>query len=198
MKWWQNSVIYEIYPKSFYDTNGDGIGDLKGVEKKLPYLKELGIDAIWLTPIYLSPQVDNGYDVADYRKVDPMFGSNDDLKELIRKSHDLNIKIILDMVANHTSDQCAWFKESKKSRNNYFSDFYIWKDPKPDGSEPNNWAASFGGSAWTYVPERKQYYLHYYASQQPDLNWENPIVRQYIYDAMRYWRLKELMVGAWM
>ena len=188
MKWWQNSVIYEIYPKSFYDTNGDGIGDLKGVEKKLPYLKELGIDAIWLTPIYLSPQVDNGYDVADYRKVDPMFGSNDDLKELIRKSHDLNIKIILDMVANHTSDQCAWFKESKKSRNNYFSDFYIWKDPKPDGSEPNNWAASFGGSAWTYVPERKQYYFHYYASQQPDLNWENPIVRQYIYDAMRYWK----------
>ena len=188
MKWWQNSVIYEIYPKSFYDTNGDGIGDLKGVEKKLPYLKELGIDAIWLTPIYLSPQVDNGYDVADYRKVDPMFGSNDDLKELIRKSHDLNIKIILDMVANHTSDQCAWFKESKKSRNNYFSDFYIWKDPKPDGSEPNNWAASFGGSAWAYVPERKQYYFHYYASQQPDLNWENPIVRQYIYDAMRYWK----------
>ena len=188
MKWWQNSVIYEIYPKSFYDTNGDGIGDLKGVEKKLPYLKELGIDAIWLTPIYLSPQVDNGYDVADYRKVDPMFGSNDDLKELIQKSHALNIKIILDMVANHTSDQCVWFKESKKSRNNYFSDFYIWKDPKPDGSEPNNWAASFGGSAWTYVPERKQYYLHYYAPQQPDLNWENPIVRQYIYDAMRYWK----------
>ena len=187
MKWWQNSVIYEIYPKSFYDTNGDGIGDLKGVEKKLPYLKELGIDAIWLTPIYLSPQVDNGYDVADYRKVDPMFGSNDDLKELIRKSHDLNIKIILDMVANHTSDQCAWFKESKKSRNNYFSDFYIWKDPKPDGSEPNNWAASFGGSAWTYVPERKQYYLHYYASQQPDLNWENPALRQELYKMINWW-----------
>lgn len=188
MKWWQNSVIYEIYPKSFYDTNGDGIGDLKGVENKLPYLKELGVDAIWLTPIYLSPQVDNGYDVTDYRKVDPMFGRNDDLKELIQRSHDLNIKIILDMVANHTSDQCIWFKESKKSKNNYFSDFYIWKDPKPDGSEPNNWAASFGGSAWTYVPERKQYYLHYYAPQQPDLNWENPIVRQYIYDAMRYWK----------
>lgn len=188
MKWWQNSVIYEIYPKSFYDANGDGIGDLKGVEKKLPYLKELGIDAIWLTPIYLSPQVDNGYDVADYRKVDPMFGNNEDLKELIEKSHKLNIKVILDMVANHTSDKCIWFKESKKSKDNYFSDFYIWKDPKPDGSEPNNWAASFGGSAWTYVPERNQYYLHYYASQQPDLNWENPIVRQYIYDAMRYWK----------
>ncbi|MGJ0683912.1 glycoside hydrolase family 13 protein [Lactobacillus johnsonii] len=188
MKWWQNSVIYEIYPKSFYDTNGDGIGDLKGVEKKILYIKELGIDAIWLTPIYLSPQIDNGYDVADYRKVDPMFGNNDDLKELIQKAHDLNIKIILDMVANHTSDQCVWFKESKKSKDNYFSDFYIWKDPKPDGSEPNNWAASFGGSAWTYVPERNQYYLHYYASQQPDLNWENPTVRQYIYDAMRYWK----------
>lgn len=188
MKWWQNSVIYEIYPKSFYDTNGDGIGDLKGVEKKLTYLKELGVDAIWLTPIYLSPQIDNGYDVADYRKVDPMFGNNQDLKELIKKSHDLNIKVILDMVANHTSDQSIWFKESKKSKNNYFSDFYIWKDPKPDGGEPNNWASSFGGSAWTYVPERKQYYLHYYAPQQPDLNWENPTVRQYIYDAMRYWK----------
>ena len=188
MKWWQSSVIYEIYPKSFYDTNNDGIGDLKGVEKKLPYLKELGIDAIWLTPIYLSPQIDNGYDVADYRTVDPIFGNNQDLKELIDRAHRLNIKVILDMVANHTSDQCIWFKESKKSKDHYFSDFYIWKDPKPDGSEPNNWAASFGGSAWTYVPERSQYYLHYYASQQPDLNWENPLVRQYVYDAMRYWK----------
>lgn len=190
MKWWQKAVIYEIYPKSFYDTNGDGIGDIKGVEEKLPYLKELGIDAIWLTPISLSPQVDNGYDVANYRKVDPMFGSNEDLNRLIKIAHKNDIKVILDMVANHTSDQCIWFKESKKSKNNYFSDFYIWKDPKPDGSEPNNWAASFGGSAWTYVPERNQYYLHYYAPQQPDLNWENPLVRQYVFDAMRYWKAK--------
>lgn len=188
MKWWQKGIIYEIYPKSFYDSNGDGIGDLPGIVTKLPYLKELGVDAIWLTPIYLSPQVDNGYDVADYRKVDPMFGSNHDLERLIEQAHKNGLKIILDMVANHTSDQCVWFKESKKSRNNYFSDFYIWRDPKPDGSAPNNWAASFGGSAWTYVPERRQYYLHYYAAQQPDLNWENPLVRQYIFDAMRYWK----------
>lgn len=188
MKWWQKGVIYEIYPKSFYDSNGDGIGDLPGIISKLPYLNELGVDALWLTPIYLSPQVDNGYDVTDYRKVDPMFGSNHDLEELIKEAHKNGLKIILDMVANHTSDQCIWFKESKKSRNNYFSDFYIWKDPKPDGSAPNNWAASFGGSAWTYVPERRQYYLHYYAAQQPDLNWENPLVRQYVFDAMRYWK----------
>lgn len=188
MKWWQKGVIYEIYPKSFYDSNGDGIGDLPGIISKLPYLNELGVDALWLTPIYLSPQVDNGYDVADYRKVDPMFGSNHDLEKLIKEAHKNGLKIILDMVANHTSDQCIWFKESKKSRNNYFSDFYIWKDPKPDGSAPNNWAASFGGSAWTYVPERRQYYLHYYAAQQPDLNWENPLVRQYVFDAMRYWK----------
>lgn len=188
MKWWQKAVIYEIYPKSFYDSNGDGIGDIPGIIKKLPYIKDLGVDAIWLTPIYLSPQVDNGYDVADYRKVDPMFGATDDLKELIKEAHKQNIKVILDMVANHTSDQCVWFRESKKSKDNYFSDFYIWKEPKPDGSAPNNWAASFGGSAWTYVPERNQYYLHYYASQQPDLNWENPLVRQYIFDAMRYWK----------
>ena len=188
MKWWQKAVIYEIYPKSFYDSNGDGIGDIPGIIKKLPYIKDLGVDAIWLTPIYLSPQVDNGYDVADYRKVDPMFGATEDLKNLIKEAHKQGIKVILDMVANHTSDQCVWFKESKKSKDNYFSDFYIWKDPKPDGSAPNNWAASFGGSAWTYVPERNQYYLHYYASQQPDLNWENPLVRQYVVDAMRYWK----------
>lgn len=188
MKWWQKAVIYEIYPKSFYDSNGDGIGDIPGIIKKLPYIKDFGVDAIWLTPIYLSPQVDNGYDVADYRKVDPMFGATEDLKNLIKEAHKQGIKVILDMVANHTSDQCVWFKESKKSKDNYFSDFYIWKDPKPDGSAPNNWAASFGGSAWTYVPERNQYYLHYYASQQPDLNWENPLVRQYVFDAMRYWK----------
>lgn len=188
MKWWQKAVIYEIYPKSFYDSNGDGIGDIPGIIKKLPYIKDLGVDAIWLTPIYLSPQVDNGYDVADYRKIDPMFGATEDLKNLIKEAHKQGIKVILDMVANHTSDQCVWFKESKKSKDNYFSDFYIWKDPKPDGSAPNNWAASFGGSAWTYVPERNQYYLHYYASQQPDLNWENPLVRQYVFDAMRYWK----------
>ncbi|OIK85224.1 glucohydrolase [Oenococcus oeni] len=186
--WWQQAVIYQIYPKSFNDTDGDGIGDLQGVINKMDYLKELGIDAIWLCPIYQSPQVDNGYDITDYRTVDLRYGNNQDLERLIHVAHQYDIKIIMDMVANHTSDQCQWFKESKLSRNNYFSDWYIWRDPKIDGSEPNNWGSNFGGSAWTYVPDRKQYYLHYYAPGQPDLNWENPRVREAIYDMMRYWK----------
>jgi len=187
-KWWKNAVIYQVYPKSFYDTNADGIGDLQGIDEKLDYLKNLGVDAIWISPCYLSPQIDNGYDIADYRKIDPMFGNNEDMKELIHDAHSRNIKIIMDMVANHTSDKSIWFEESRKSRDNYFSDFYIWKDPKSDGSEPNNWGSNFGGSAWTYDENRKQYYLHYYGKQQPDLNWENPNVRQAIYDVMRYWK----------
>lgn len=187
-EWWKNAVIYQVYPKSFYDTNADGIGDLQGIDEKLDYLKKLGVDAIWISPCYLSPQIDNGYDIADYRKIDPMFGNNEDMKELIHDAHSRNIKIIMDMVANHTSDKSIWFEESRKSRDNYFSDFYIWKDPKSDGSEPNNWGSNFGGSAWTYDESRKQYYLHYYGKQQPDLNWENPNVRQAIYDVMRYWK----------
>lgn len=186
--WWKNAVIYQIYPKSFLDTNNDGIGDLNGIDKKLDYLKKLGVDALWISPVYLSPQVDNGYDIADYRKIDPMFGDNADMKHLISDAHNHGIKIIMDLVANHTSDQSIWFQESKKSRDNYFSDFYIWKDPKEDGSEPNNWGSNFGGSAWTYCEDRQQYYLHYYGKQQPDLNWENPKVRQAIYDVMRYWK----------
>lgn len=186
--WWKNAVIYQIYPKSFLDTNNDGIGDLNGIDKKLDYLKKLGIDALWISPVYLSPQIDNGYDIADYRKIDPMFGDNADMKHLISDAHNHGIKIIMDLVANHTSDQSLWFRESKKSRDNYFSDFYIWKDPKKDGGEPNNWGSNFGGSAWTYCEERQQYYLHYYGKQQPDLNWENPKVRQAIYDVMRYWK----------
>ncbi|QJD73812.1 glycoside hydrolase family 13 protein [Lactobacillus acetotolerans] len=186
--WWKNAVIYQIYPKSFLDTDNDGIGDLNGIDKKLDYLKKLGVDALWISPVYLSPQVDNGYDIADYRKIDPMFGDNADMKHLISDAHNHGIKIIMDLVANHTSDQSIWFQESKKSRDNYFSDFYIWKDAKEDGSEPNNWGSNFGGSAWTYCEERQQYYLHYYGKQQPDLNWENPRVRQAIYDVMRYWK----------
>lgn len=188
MAWWKNAVIYQIYPKSFMDSNGDGIGDLKGIEQKLDYLKQLGVDALWLSPIYLSPQVDNGYDITNYRQVDPHFGTNADLAQLIAASHQRGIKIIMDMVANHTSDQSPWFLESKRSRDNYFSDFYIWRDPKPNGDPPNNWGSNFGGSAWEYVSKRKQYYLHYYAKEQPDLNWENPLVRQAIYDMMRYWK----------
>lgn len=187
-EWWKNAVIYQVYPKSFLDTNDDGIGDLKGIDSKLGYLKKLGVDALWISPCYLSPQIDNGYDIADYRKMDPMFGDNSDLEQLIQDAHGENIKIIMDMVANHTSDKSIWFEESRKSRNNYFSDFYIWKDPKEDGSEPNNWGSNFGGSAWTYDSNREQYYLHYYGKQQPDLNWENPKVRQAIYDVMRYWK----------
>lgn len=186
--WWKNAVIYQVYTKSFKDSNGDGIGDLPGVIEKLDYIKKLGVDAIWLNPVYVSPQIDNGYDVADYRKIDPSYGDNGDLRELIAKAHKIGLKIIMDLVSNQTSDQSTWFKESKKSKNNYFSDFYIWKDPKSNGDEPNNWGSNFGGSAWTYVPERKQYYLHYYAKEQPDLNWENPIVREAIYDIMRYWK----------
>ncbi|CAJ1201369.1 Oligo-1,6-glucosidase 1 [Companilactobacillus paralimentarius] len=187
-EWWKNAVIYQVYPKSFLDTNDDGIGDLKGIDSKLGYLKKLGVDALWISPCYLSPQIDNGYDIADYRKIDPMFGDNSDLEQLIQDAHAKNIKIIMDMVANHTSDKSIWFEESRKSKNNYFSDFYIWKDPKEDGSEPNNWGSNFGGSAWTYDSNREQYYLHYYGKQQPDLNWENPKVRQDIYDVMRYWK----------
>lgn len=193
--WWKKAVIYQIYPKSFKDSNQDGIGDLKGIEEKLPYLKELGIDAIWISPIYLSPQVDNGYDIEDYYQIDPMFGTNEDMDDLIQTAKKLDIKIIMDFVANHTSDKCIWFKESRKSKTNPYSDFYIWKDPKPDGSEPNNWGSNFGGSAWTYDELRGQYYLHYYAKEQPDLNWENPKVRETIYEMMHYW--KEKGIDGW-
>lgn len=193
--WWKDAVIYQVYPKSFNDTNNDGIGDLKGVEEKLPYLKELGIDAIWLSPVYLSPQIDNGYDIADYYQIDPMFGTNEDMDDLIAAAHALDIKIIMDFVANHTSDQCIWFQESRKSKDNPYSDFYMWKDAGPDGKEPNNWGSSFGGSAWTWDESRQQYYLHYYAKEQPDLNWENPKVRETIYEMMHYW--KEKGIDGW-
>ena len=188
--WWKDAVIYQIYPKSFKDSNGDGIGDLAGIKEKLPYLKKLGIDALWLSPIYLSPQVDNGYDISDYYQIDPMFGTNEEMYDLIDSAHDLGIKIIMDFVANHTSDQAYWFQESRKSKNNPYSDFYIWKDAGPDGKEPNNWGSNFGGSAWTWDDSRQQYYLHYYAKEQPDLNWENPKVREKIYEMMHFWKSK--------
>ncbi|MBV7391644.1 glycoside hydrolase family 13 protein [Enterococcus alishanensis] len=188
--WWKKAVFYQIYPKSFNDTNNDGIGDLNGIREKLPYLKELGIDALWISPVYLSPQVDNGYDIADYRQIDPMFGTNQEMYDLIEEAHEQEIKIVMDFVANHTSDECLWFKESRKSKDNFFSDFYIWEDAKADGSAPNNWGSSFGGSAWSWDDSRQQYYLHYYAKEQPDLNWENPMVREYIYDMMRFWKSK--------
>lgn len=185
--WWKKSVIYQVYPQSFKDSNGDGIGDLNGVSSKLEYLKKLGVDALWLTPIYKSPQVDNGYDIEDYYDIDSQYGTMDDFKNLLNKSHDMNLKIVMDLVVNHTSDKHKWFQESKKSKDNEFSDYYIWRDPKDDGSEPNNWGAAFGGSVWTYEPSRKQYYLHLFSPQQPDLNWENPKVRESIYIMMRFW-----------
>lgn len=189
-EWWRQGVVYQIYPKSFQDSNNDGIGDLQGIRSRLGYIRSLGVDGIWISPVYCSPQVDNGYDISNYRQIDPMFGTNQDMEELISDAHALGLKIIMDMVANHTSDQHEWFQQSRLSRNNKYSDYYIWQDPAPDGGVPNNWGASFGGSAWTFDSQRGQYYLHYYAPEQPDLNWENPEVRNAIYDVMLFWSKK--------
>ncbi|EHN58610.1 glycoside hydrolase family 13 protein [Oenococcus kitaharae] len=185
--WWKTSTVYQIYPQSFKDSNGDGIGDLNGITESLPYLKKLGIDVIWLNPIYESPLVDNGYDISDYYKLDSQYGTMADFENLLTQTHALGIRLVMDLVVNHTSNKNKWFEESKKSQDNDYADWYIWKDPKPDGSVPNNWGSSFGGSAWTYVPERKQYYLHLYAPEQPDLNWENEEVRDAIYKMMKFW-----------
>lgn len=188
--WWKKAVIYQVYPKSFKDSNNDGIGDIPGIISKLDYIKNLGVDGLWIGPVYQSPMKDNGYDIADYRQIDSVFGSNEDIEKLIKEAHKREIKVIMDLVANHTSDQHSWFQESKKSKNNTYSNYYIWKDPKQDGSPPNNWGSRFKGSAWEYCEERQQYYLHYYAKEQPDLNWENPKVRNSIYSIMRYWAEK--------
>lgn len=189
-EWWKNAVVYQIYPRSFKDSNGDGFGDLRGIIEKLDYLEELGVDVIWLSPVFDSPQDDNGYDIRDYRSIYAGFGTNEDMEELIGKAHGRGIKVILDLVVNHTSDEHIWFVESRKSRNNQYSDYYIWKDPKQDGSEPNNWGSSFCGSAWEYCRERGQYYLHFYSRRQPDLNWENEKVRREVYDLMKFWMEK--------
>lgn len=185
--WWKSSVIYQIYPQSFQDSNNDGIGDLNGIRSRLDYIQKLGADTIWLNPIYVSPLIDNGYDIADYRAIHPQYGTMEDFEKLLREAHEKGIRIIMDLVVNHTSDQHEWFKQSRSSRSNPYSDFYIWKDAKEDGSLPNNWGSTFGGPAWTYVPERDQYYLHCFAKEQPDLNWENPAVREAVYEDMRFW-----------
>ena len=187
LKWWQNSAVYQIYPKSYYDTKGDGVGDLPGISKHLDYIKSLGVGAIWLTPIYPSPMVDNGYDISDYTNIDPTYGTMADFEGLVAEGKKRNIRIVMDLVFNHSSDQNPWFLESKQSKTNPRADWYIWRDPKPDGSPPTNWRSIFGGPAWTWCQERQQYYLHTFASQQPDLNWENPEVRQALYDAARFW-----------
>ena len=186
-KWWQKTSVYQIYPKSFADTTEDGIGDLSGITEHLDYIGSLGCGAIWLTPIYPSPMVDNGYDISDYTGIDCTYGTMEDFEALVAEAKKRDIRIVMDLVFNHSSDRNAWFQESKKSRTNPKADWYIWRDAKPDGSAPTNWRSIFGGSAWTWCEERGQYYLHTFAPQQPDLNWENPEVRKALYDAARFW-----------
>lgn len=185
-KWWQNSVVYQIYPRSFQDSNGDGIGDIQGIIKRLDYLQELGIDAIWLSPVCKSPQDDNGYDISDYQDIDPMFGNLDDMEQLISKAKKRNIRIIMDLVLNHSSDEHRWFTEAKKSKDNPYHDYYVWRDGEED-VYPNDMGSVFGGPAWEWVPELKQYYFHQFSVKQPDLNWENPKVRREIYDMILWW-----------
>ena len=185
-RWWKTAVVYQIYPRSFQDSNGDGIGDLQGIVSRLDYLKELGIDAIWLSPVCRSPQDDNGYDISDYQDIDPMFGTLKDMDELIAEAKKRGIRIILDLVLNHSSDEHRWFQEAKKSRDNPYHDYYVWRDGE-DGTPPNDMRAAFGGSAWQWVPEVGQYYFHQFSVKQPDLNWENPKVRREIYDMILWW-----------
>jgi oligo-1,6-glucosidase/glucan 1,6-alpha-glucosidase len=185
-KWWHESVIYQIYPRSFKDTTGNGVGDLRGIIEKLDYLEELGIDAIWLSPVYKSPMDDNGYDISDYQDIAPEFGTMVDMEELISKAQEHGIRIIMDLVVNHTSDEHPWFIEARKSKDNPYRDYYIWRDPK-DGDVPNGLQSAFSGSAWEYDEETGQYYLHLFGKKQPDLNWQNPKLREEIYDMMNFW-----------
>ncbi len=187
LKWWQKSIVYQIYPKSFQDTTGSGTGDLNGITQHLDYLKKLGVGAIWLTPIYPSPQVDNGYDISDYTAINPDFGTMKDFEKLVAEADKRGIKIVMDLVFNHSSDRHEWFLESKKNRTNPKADWYIWRNPKPDGSAPTNWRCFFGGGVWTWNEQRQQYYMHTFAKEQPDLNWENPEVRQALFDAANFW-----------
>lgn len=184
--WWKNAVIYQIYPRSFQDSNGDGIGDLAGIIPRLGYLESFGIDAIWLSPVYRSPQDDNGYDISDYCDIDPMFGTLAGMDDLIAEAKKHHIRIIMDLVLNHSSDEHRWFQEAKKSRDNPYHDYYVWRDGV-EGTPPNKMRAAFGGSAWTWIPEVGQYYFHQFSIKQPDLNWDNPALRQELYKAIRFW-----------
>lgn len=184
--WWKSAVAYQIYPKSFQDTTGSGVGDLQGIIKRLDYLQTLGIDVIWLSPVCASPQVDNGYDISDYRAIDPMFGDLDDMRQLIQEGKKRGIGIMMDLVLNHSSDQHRWFLQAKTSRDNPYHDYYVWRDGTPD-KFPNDMQATFGGPAWEWVPEVEQYYFHQFAPQQPDLNWENPALRREIYEMILWW-----------
>ena len=185
--WWQGGIIYQVYPRSFQDSNGDGIGDLQGIIERLDYLKWLGVNALWVSPIFPSPMADFGYDVADYTGIHPMFGSMDDFDRLLAEAHARDLKLILDFVPNHTSDEHPWFKESRSSRDNPKRDWYLWHDPAPDGGPPNNWLSVFGGSGWTWDETTGQYYYHAFLKDQPDLNWRNPAVQEAMLNAMRFW-----------
>ncbi|WIY63666.1 glycoside hydrolase family 13 protein [Bacillus arachidis] len=185
-QWWKESVVYQIYPRSFMDSNGDGIGDLRGIISKLDYLQELGIDVIWLSPVYESPNDDNGYDISDYRKIMDEFGTMNDWDELLNEMHKRNMKLMMDLVVNHTSDEHNWFIESRKSKDNPYRDYYIWR-PGTEGKEPNNWGAAFSGSAWQYDEATDEYYLHLFSKKQPDLNWDNEVVRKDVYEMMEFW-----------
>ncbi len=185
--WWKEAVVYQIYPRSFLDSNGDGIGDLRGIISRLDYLKKLGIDVIWMSPVYQSPNDDNGYDISDYQAIMEEFGTMEYFDELLLEAHKRGLKIVMDLVVNHTSDEHEWFVESRKGKDNPYGDYYIWRDGKEDGSAPNNWGACFGGSAWQFDEERGQYYLHLFSKKQPDLNWDNPTVRKAVFDMMNWW-----------
>lgn len=184
--WWKESVVYQIYPRSFNDSNGDGVGDIKGITQKLDHLSDLGIDVIWLSPVYKSPNDDNGYDISDYRAIMDEFGTMADFDEMLEEAHKRNIKIMMDLVVNHTSDEHAWFMESRSSKDSKYRDYYIWR-PGKDGQPPNNWGSFFGGSAWEYDAETGEYYLHLFSKKQPDLNWEHPDLRSDVYDMMNFW-----------
>lgn len=191
--WWMNAVLYQVYPRSFQDTNGDGIGDLAGIHQRLDYLADLGVDIVWISPIYRSPQADNGYDISDYRDIDPLFGDLAAFDALVERAHELGMRVVMDLVVNHTSIEHPWFVESASGPDSERRDWYYWRDPRPGfepgtpGAEPTNWESFFGGPAWEYDPASGQYYLHLFARQQPDLNWENPTVRDAVYDMMNWW-----------
>lgn len=185
--WWQTGIVYQIYPRSFQDSNGDGIGDLPGIISRLDYLQWLGVEAIWLSPIYPSPMADFGYDVANYTDIEPIFGTLADFDRLLDEAHRRNLRVLLDFVPNHSSDEHPWFVESRRSRDNPKRDWYIWRDPAPDGGPPNNWESYFSGPAWTFDQHTGQYYLHLFDPKQPDLNWRNPLVKQAMFDNLRFW-----------
>jgi alpha-glucosidase len=185
--WWRDGIIYQIYPRSFADRNGDGIGDLNGIRSKLDYLADLGVNALWLSPIFSSPDVDFGYDISDYYSIDPKYGTISDFEALVKEAHRKGLYVILDMVMNHTSDQHAWFKEARTARDNSYHDWYLWQNPTLHGKAPNNWQSMTGGSGWEYVPELDQYYFHMYYKEQPDLNWHNPSVREAMLKVFRFW-----------